>query len=56
MAYRTRIKYTAAQRAGIWDRWQRGYRSLDLTLSVASHLGSLLGETVKAADLSQAAY
>jgi len=24
MAYRTRIKYTAAQRAVIWDRWQRG--------------------------------
>ena len=24
MAYRTRIKYTAAQRADIWDRWQRG--------------------------------
>ena len=24
MRYRTRIKYTAAQRAQIWDRWQRG--------------------------------
>ena len=24
MAYRTRIKYTAAQKADIWDRWQRG--------------------------------
>jgi hypothetical protein len=24
MAYRTRIKYTAAQRADIRDRWQRG--------------------------------
>ena len=24
MAYRTRIKYTAAQRTEIWDRWQRG--------------------------------
>jgi IS30 family transposase len=24
MAYRTRIKYTAAQRAEMWDRWQRG--------------------------------
>ena len=24
MRYRTRIKYTAAQRADIWDRWQRG--------------------------------
>jgi len=24
MVYRTRIKYTAAQRADIWDRWQRG--------------------------------
>jgi len=24
MVYRTRIKYTAAQRAEIWDRWQRG--------------------------------
>lgn len=24
MSYRTRIKYTAAQRAEIWDRWQRG--------------------------------
>jgi transposase, IS30 family len=24
MVYRTRIKYTAAQRAAIWDRWQRG--------------------------------
>jgi len=24
MRYRTRIKYTAAQRAEIWDRWQRG--------------------------------
>ena len=24
MVYLTRIKYTAAQRADIWDRWQRG--------------------------------
>ena len=24
MRYRTRIKYTSAQRAEIWDRWQRG--------------------------------
>ena len=24
MVYRTRIKYTAAQRADIWERWQRG--------------------------------
>ena len=24
MAYRTRIKYTAKQKADIWDRWQRG--------------------------------
>lgn len=24
MVYRTRIKYTTAQRAEIWDRWQRG--------------------------------
>ena len=24
MSYRTRIRYTAAQRAEIWDRWQRG--------------------------------
>ena len=24
MVYRTRIKYTAAQKAEIWDRWQRG--------------------------------
>ena len=24
MVYRTRIKYTAAQRAEVWDRWQRG--------------------------------
>ena len=24
MAYRTRIKYTPAQTAEIWDRWQRG--------------------------------
>jgi len=24
MAYRTRIKYTAAQRSDIWERWQRG--------------------------------
>ena len=24
MVYRTRIKYTAAQKANIWDRWQRG--------------------------------
>jgi IS30 family transposase len=24
MVYRTRIKYTATQRAEIWDRWQRG--------------------------------
>ena len=24
MVYRTRIKYTATQRADIWDRWQRG--------------------------------
>jgi len=24
MAYRSRIKYTAAQKAEMWDRWQRG--------------------------------
>ena len=24
MAYRTRIKYTAAQKAEMWDRWERG--------------------------------
>ena len=24
MVYRTRIKYTAAQKADMWDRWQRG--------------------------------
>jgi len=24
MAYRTRIKYTTAQKNEIWDRWQRG--------------------------------
>ncbi len=24
MVYRTRINYTAEQRAEIWDRWQRG--------------------------------
>ena len=24
MVYRTRIKYTSAQRAEMWDRWQRG--------------------------------
>ena len=24
MSYRTRIKYTPAQRAEIWDRWQKG--------------------------------
>ena len=24
MVYRTRIKYTAEQKAAIWDRWQRG--------------------------------
>ena len=24
MAYRTRINYTAAQKAEMWDRWQRG--------------------------------
>jgi IS30 family transposase len=24
MVYRTRIKYTASQKADIWDRWQRG--------------------------------
>jgi DNA-binding CsgD family transcriptional regulator len=24
MVYRTRIKYTAAQKAEIWDRWQHG--------------------------------
>ena len=24
MTYRTRIKYTATQRAEIWDRWQQG--------------------------------
>jgi len=24
MTYRTRIKYTAEQKAEMWDRWQRG--------------------------------
>ena len=24
MAYRTRIKYTPAQKAEIWDRWEKG--------------------------------
>ena len=30
MVYRTRIKYTAAQKADIWDRWQRGESLTDI--------------------------
>ena len=30
MAYRTRIKYTPAQKNEIWDRWQRGESSLSM--------------------------
>jgi IS30 family transposase len=30
MVYRTRIKYTAAQKADIWDRWQRGESLKDI--------------------------
>jgi IS30 family transposase len=30
MVYRTRIKYTAAQKAAIWDRWQRGESLKDI--------------------------
>jgi IS30 family transposase len=30
MVYRTRIKYTAAQKAEIWDRWQRGESLKDI--------------------------
>ena len=30
MVYRTRIKYTTAQKAGIWGRWQRSRLALML--------------------------
>jgi len=35
MVYRTRIKYTAAQKADIWDRWQRG-ESLNPSVALIS--------------------
>jgi len=41
MVYRTRIKYTAAQKADIWDRWQRG-ESLNETIHCHERLGGML--------------
>ena len=50
MAYRTRIKYTAAQKADIWDRWQRGESMTSIgrvfdrpSSSIFNHLSSAGG-------------
>ena len=50
MVYRTRIKYTAAQKADIWDRWQRGESMTSIgrvfdrpSSSIFNHLSSAGG-------------
>ena len=50
MAYRTRIKYTAAKKAEIWDRWQRGESMTSIgrvfdrpSSSIFNHLSSAGG-------------
>ena len=50
MVYRTRIKYTAAQKADIWDRWQRGESMTSIgrvfdrpSSSIYNHLSSAGG-------------
>ena len=50
MAYRTRIKYTAAQKAEMWDRWQRGESMTSIgrvfdrpSSSIFNHLSSAGG-------------
>jgi hypothetical protein len=48
MAYRRRIYYSAAQRADIWDRWQRGEsmssigRLFDRNSSATDQIGQYL--------------
>ena len=48
MTYRTRIRYTAEQKAEMWDRWQRGFRMFWLgsepkTVILPSNIGELVG-------------
>ena len=43
MVYRTRIKYTAAQRAEIWDRWQRGESLNSIGRAFDRHSSSIFG-------------
>jgi len=43
MVYRTRIKYTAAQKADIWDRWQRGESLTSIGRLFDRHSTSIFG-------------
>jgi len=43
MVYRTRIKYTAAQKADIWDRWQRGESLNSIGRLFDRHSNSIFG-------------
>jgi hypothetical protein len=41
MVYRTRINYTAARMADIWDRWQRGESSKSIGRLFNRHSSSI---------------
>ena len=43
MGYRTRIKYTSAQKADIWDRWQRGESLTSIGRLFDRHSTSIFG-------------
>lgn len=44
MTYRTRIKYTAAQKAEMWDRWQRGESLREIGRAFDRPSGSIFGQ------------
>ena len=44
MGYRTRIKYTAAQKAEMWDRWQRGESLRSIGRLFDRHSSSIHGQ------------
>ena len=43
MAYRTRIRYTATQKAEMWDRWQKGETLHSIARLFDQHHASVRG-------------
>ncbi len=50
MTYRTRIKYTAEQKAEMWDRWQRGESLNSIGRVFDRHSSSIFGRLLPQCD------